>query len=273
MTSDLWRKYSEWPLAAAAVVFLIAYSIEVIDNVPDRSATVFDIIVWATWGLFVVDYVANLILAEHRLHWFTHNLHAAAILALPMLRPLRLMRLLSVMQFSHRLAGRRLRGRILTYAFATATLLVYVAALAALDAEQNVLGASITNIGDALWWAVVTITGTGYGDLVPVTFVGKLVGVGLMVGGLAIVGVIAASFATWMIEAVGTRVIETQAAAEAAVERETEQEEAETRSEVAELSDQVARLTALIEGMSQSAAEGQPAEGQAAEGQTVVRRR
>jgi len=146
------------------------------------------------------------------------------------------MRLLSVMQFSHRLAGRRLRGRILTYAFASATLLVYVAALAALDAEQNVPGASIRNIGDALWWAVVTITGTGYGDLVPVTFVGKLVGVGLMVGGLAIVGVIAASFATWMIEQLGNRVAE-----------QAEVAETETQSEVAVLTEQVRRLTDLIE--------------------------
>jgi voltage-gated potassium channel len=247
MTPDLWRKYSEWPLAAAAIVFLVAYSVEVIDNVPDRSATVFDIIIWATWGLFVIDYFANLILAEHRLRWFTHNLHAAAILALPMLRPLRLMRLLSVMQFSHRLAGRRLRGRILTYAFATATLLVYVAALAALDAEQNVRGASITNIGDALWWAVVTITGTGYGDLVPVTFVGKLVGVGLMIGGLAIVGVIAASFATWMIEQLGNRVAE-----------QAEVAETETQSEVAVLTEQVTRLTALLEARMPAAEPDRP---------------
>jgi len=236
MTSELWRKYSEWPLAAAAVVFLVAYSIEVIGNVPQRSATVFDIIIWATWALFVADYLANLILAERRLHWFTHNLHLAAILALPMLRPLRLMRLLSVMQFSHRVAGRRLRGRILTYGFAIAILLVYVAALAALDAEQNVRGASITNIGAALWWAASTITGTGYGDVVPVTLVGKLVAVGLMVGGLAIVGVIAASFASWMIEQLGSRIAE-----------EAEAAETETQSEVAVLTEQVARLTALIE--------------------------
>ena len=247
MTPDIWRKYSEWPLAIAAVVFLVAYSIEVIDNVPDRSAIVFDIVIWATWGLFVIDFVANLILAEHRWRWFTHNLHAAAILALPMLRPLRLMRLVSVMQFSHRLAGRRLRGRILTYAFATATLLVYVAALAALDAEQNVRGASITNIGDALWWAVVTITGTGYGDLVPVTFVGKLVAAGLMVGGLAIVGVIAASFATWMIEQLGNRVAE-----------QAEVAENETQSEVAELTEQVARLTAVLESRMPAAEPDRP---------------
>jgi len=236
MTPELWRKYSEWPLAIAAVVFLFAYSMEVIEDVPDQSATVFDVIVWATWGLFVIDYLASLILAERRLHWFTHNLPALAILALPVLRPLRLMRLLSVMQLSHRLGGRRLRGRILTYVIAVAVLLLYVAALAVLDAEQNVPGASITNIGDALWWAAVTLTGTGYGDYVPITLVGRLVAVGLMIGGLAIVGVIAASFATWMIEQVGSRVAE-----------ETEAAETETQSEVGLLAEHVARLTALVE--------------------------
>jgi len=236
MTSELWRKYSEWPLAVAAVVFLVAFSIQVIANVPDSKAAVFDIIIWATWGLFVVDYLANLILAERKLHWFTHNLHAAVILALPMFRPLRLMRLLSVMQFSQRLGGRRLRGRILAYAFAIAILLVYIGALAVLDAEQNEPGASITNIGDALWWAAVTLSGTGYGDFVPITLIGRLVAVGLMVGGLAIVGVIAATFATWMIEVVGSRVAE-----------EAEAAESETQSEVAVLTEQVARLTALIE--------------------------
>jgi len=236
MTSELWRKYSEWPLAVAAVVFLVAFSIQVIANVPDSEAAVFDIIIWATWGLFVVDYLANLILAERKLHWFTHNLHAAVILALPMFRPLRLMRLLSVMQFSQRLGGRRLRGRILAYAFAIAILLVYIGALAVLDAEQNEPGASITNIGDALWWAAVTLSGTGYGDFVPITLIGRLVAVGLMVGGLAIVGVIAATFATWMIEVVGSRVAE-----------EAEAASSETQSEVAVLTEQVARLTALIE--------------------------
>jgi voltage-gated potassium channel len=239
MTPELWRKYSEWPLAAAAVVFLVAYSIEVIADIPERRATVFDVIIWVTWGLFVIDYLAGLILAERRLHWFTHNLPAVAILALPMLRPLRLMRLLSVMQLSHRLGGRRLRGRILTYAFAIAVLLLYVGALAVLDAEQNAPGASITNIGDALWWAAGTLTSTGYGDFVPVTLVGRLVGVGLMVGGLVIVGVIAASFASWMIERLGSRVAEE-------VEQ-AEETESETQSEVAALTEQVARLTALVE--------------------------
>ena len=244
MRADTWRKYSEWPLTAAAVVFVVTYSIEVIADVRDGQALVFDVIIWATWALFVIDFVVNLVLAERRLHWLGRNLHEVAILALPMLRPLRLIRLLSIVEFTDRVTGRRLRGRILAYAIGSSVLAVYVGALAALDAEQNVRGASITNIGEALWWAVSTITGTGFGDVVPVTFVGKLVGVGLMVAGVAIVGVVAASFASWMIEAVGTRVVE-----------EAEQAETETRSEVAVLTEQVARLTTMIEGMSRRSPE------------------
>jgi voltage-gated potassium channel len=255
MTADTWRRLSEWPLTAAAVIFLVTYSIEVIADVPDSRALVFDLIIWATWALFVVDFVVSLILAERRLRWLGRNLHQVAILALPMLRPLRLIRLLSVVGIAHRLTGRRLRGRILAYGIASFIVVVYAGALAALDAEQNVRGASITSLGQALWWAVSTITGTGFGDVVPVTFVGKLVGVGLMIGGVAIVGVVAASFATWMIEQLGARVAESVAESveeQAEVGRETEQAEEETRSEVAVLTEQVARLTATIEEMNRA---------------------
>jgi voltage-gated potassium channel len=264
MTADSWRKHTEWPLAGVAVVFLVAYSIEVIANVPERSAGVFDIIIWITWGVFLIDYVVTLILQERRARWFVRNLHEVVILALPMVRPLRLMRLLTVMRFSHRFAGSRLRGRIITYAIALTILLVYVGALAALDAEQNHPGSNIRSIGNALWWAVSTVTGTGFGDYYPVTFVGKLVGVGLMAGGIALVGVVAASLAAWMIDQVGNRVVvaaedaeEAAEQAEAAVEH-AEREESDARSEVARLSEQVARLTALLEARLPAEASSSP---------------
>ncbi|HEY4225792.1 MAG TPA: potassium channel family protein [Pseudolysinimonas sp.] len=231
-----WHTITEWPLAIAAIVFLVAYSIEVIADVPDSRAVVFDIIIWATWVLFAIDYLVTLILVERRWHWFVHNLPAAAILVVPALRPLRLFRVVAAARMLHRVGGRALRGRILTYGFGAAILLAYLAALAVLDAEQNVKGANIHNIGDAAWWAVVTLSGVGYGDYYPVTLVGRLVGVGLMIGGIAIIGIVAGSLASWLIEQLGTRVAE-----------EAEAAEDQTRSEVAVLSEQVARLTALIE--------------------------
>jgi voltage-gated potassium channel len=235
LTQDTWRRYSEWPLAAAAVVFLVTFSMQVIENVPDSQAELYDAIIWGTWVLFVVDFLVNLWLAERRLHWLVRNLHMAAILALPMLRPLRLMRLLSVLRMTHRVAGRALRGRLLTYAFGSTVLLCYAAALAVLDAEQNARGANIRNIGDALWWAAVTIAGVGYGDHYPVTLVGRLVGVGLMMGGIALIAVVAGSLAAWMIEALGNRVAEAE-----------DEADADVRAELARVNEQLARLTAML---------------------------
>ena len=52
--------------------------------------------------------------------------------------------------------------------------------------EHGHPGANITNLGDALWWAVVTIATVGYGDYYPVTAVGRVIAVFIMLGGIGI---------------------------------------------------------------------------------------
>lgn len=240
LTAERWRRWTEWPLVGVAVVFLVTFSIQVIANVPPRDAGDFDAVIWATWAVFVADYIVNLVLAEQRGRWFLRNLHEAAILALPMLRPLRLLRLLFILRITHRAAGRALRGRVLTYAFGAAVLLTYIAALAVLDAEQNVAGAKIHSIGDAWWWACVTISGIGYGDLYPVTLEGRLVGIGLMIGGIAVIGLTAASMASWLIDQVGTRV-------GTEVEKAERADTDDVRAQLADVTAQLARVTALLE--------------------------
>lgn len=111
------------------------------------------------------------------------------------------MTLISVLQRS---AGTALRGRVTIYVVSSATLLVLVAGLAVLDAEQNATGANITNIGDGLWWAFVTITTVGYGDFYPITIVGRLIAVGLMIAGIALLGTVTATLAAWFVELIGS---------------------------------------------------------------------
>jgi Ion channel len=51
-------------------------------------------------------------------------------------------------------------------------------------AEHEHQGANITKLGDALWWAVVTIATVGYGDYYPVTAVGRIIAVMMMLSGI-----------------------------------------------------------------------------------------
>lgn len=235
MTQLLWRKHTEWPLVAIAILFVAAYSAQVIIEWPPQQDALLELVVWLTWGLFGVDYLANLVLATNRPRWFLRNIHELIILVLPVLRPLRLLRLVTLLKVLHRTAGRTLRGRVLTYVLGAAVLVTYVGAVAILDAEKDADGSNITNFGDAIWWAVVTITTVGYGDHYPVTLVGRLVAVGLLLAGIAVLGVITASVASWLVE---------QVSAGAAEESETSEEL--LRREVAKLADQVDRLTTQL---------------------------
>jgi voltage-gated potassium channel len=48
--------------------------------------------------------------------------------------------------------------------------------------------AQITNLIDAFWWVSATVTTVGYGDVVPVTELGRLMGIALMFVGISIIG-------------------------------------------------------------------------------------
>jgi voltage-gated potassium channel len=74
-----------------------------------------------------------------------------------------------------------------------------VASVLVLQAESSAADANIATGGDALWWAVVTITTVGYGDMYPVTPVGRVVGVFVMFAGVGIIGALASIFASILI--------------------------------------------------------------------------
>ena len=59
--------------------------------------------------------------------------------------------------------------------------------------------ANIVTGGDALWWAVVTITTVGYGDFFPVTSLGRLTGVFVMFAGVGIIGALASILASILV--------------------------------------------------------------------------
>jgi voltage-gated potassium channel len=226
-----WDRSMEWPLTITALVFFAAYALEILARLTGTFEVLAEAIIWAAWAVFVVDYIVRLVITEQRWRWFYRHLLDLLIVLLPMLRPLRLMRFLAFVAIIQRGAGGILRGRVVLFTIGSTILIILIAGLAVYDAERSV--GNIDTFGDAIWWAFETVTTVGYGDQYPVTFGGRIVAVGLMIGGITLIGVITATLASWIVERVST---ETSKAA-------ASEEQVETlRAEVAELKQMIAEI-------------------------------
>ena len=185
------------------MIFLAAYALPVLD--PDLPIWLLDLcrwLSWIAWGIFVVDLLVRLTLADERLRYLGRHWYDLLVIVLPLLRPLRLLRLIPLLSVLNRRAQSGLRGRVAIYVAGGASLLAFVAALAVLDVERSSPDANIGDFGEAIWWAVTTMTTVGYGDHYPVTSIGRAVGFGLMLGGIALLGTVTATLASWLVETV-----------------------------------------------------------------------
>lgn len=128
------------------------------------------------------------------------------------LRFLRAVRLLRVLKLTRYSAAMNLlfdvmreKLRILGAAMFVVFILLIVAASATYLAEHAAQPQAFSNIPKAIWWAVITVTTVGYGDIVPVTPLGKVLGAGLSLLGVAMVAMPAGILASGFSEALHRR--------------------------------------------------------------------
>jgi voltage-gated potassium channel len=197
------ERRTQWPLAVLAIVFLLAYAWPILQ--PSMSpgfralCEATNILIWVVFG---VEFLMRIYLARHRGRYVWLHMPDVLMLALPVLRPLRLIRLLVLIRMINRRATASLRGQVVAYVVASASLVLFCASLAVLEAERHNPDANITSFGDAVWWASATMTTVGYGDKYPTTSSGRAVGFALMLAGIALLGVVTASLASWLIDRV-----------------------------------------------------------------------
>jgi voltage-gated potassium channel len=242
-----WNRRLDWPLTGLAAGFLGIYAWDILDTTKAAATTtLIDVALTAIWAIFAVDYLVRLGLARRRLRFVRTHLLDLAILLLPMFRQLRVLRVVTVISVLNRQLRDDFRGRVTIYVAGTVVLVGFVASLAVLDAERDAPDSSITTFGGALWWTLTTISTVGYGDRYPVTVEGRIVASALMVAGIALLGVVTASIASWFVENLRQ-----------SSER-TESELAESEQKIDLLLAEVRKLSARLDALEPPAA-GRPA--------------
>jgi voltage-gated potassium channel len=92
------------------------------------------------------------------------------------------------------------RGQYAAFVSVMAAMIVLVVcSVLVLQFESHAADANITTGGDALWWAIVTITTVGYGDYFPVTGAGRVTGALVMFAGVGIIGALASILASILV--------------------------------------------------------------------------
>jgi voltage-gated potassium channel len=199
-----WEKATTLPMIFLSFVFLLGFSVLILDD--QKMYVGFDGIILVTlvgiWIAFIVDYVARFILANNKAHFVRRNLLDLLSVFVPFFRPFLLLVYLGRLPWFRGRQGSSVRARLLVYAASISILFIYVIALAVYAAERSAPGATIVSFGDAVWWAAETVSTVGYGDMVPVTIMGRLYAGLLMLGGMVIVGATTGTIVSYLAEQV-----------------------------------------------------------------------
>lgn len=194
-------------IAAALITIPLVIAEESVSD--PESLLLLHIADWIVWFVFVIHYGGMMLLSTDRKGFFRSNLLGLAVIifsfpVLPtILDLLRLARLVRIARMAL-VAGRALRalhcvlGRTgVVYVLASTALLILVGSgLLILVEPEKAPGGFM----DGVWWAIVTVTTVGYGDISPSTIGGRLVAVCLMFAGMGLIASLAASLAAYFVE-------------------------------------------------------------------------
>ncbi len=197
---------------ALLVMILASIIVVMLDSVDDlhrRYGDIFFALEWAFTILFTTEYILRLLVIKRRLLYMTSFLGIIDLLAiiptylsifffgaqsLLVLRALRLLRIFRIFKLTHFLTemeflGAALRGslkKIYIFLFVVLAVVVILGSVMYLvEGKEN----GFDSIPDSIYWAIVTITTVGYGDIAPVTALGKFIASIIMFIGYGIIAV------------------------------------------------------------------------------------
>jgi voltage-gated potassium channel len=190
------RRADPWTgVAALGLVLLLTIQYSWVDRTLQPLEIALAVLLWV---VLTVDVIIRLHLSPDR--WVfvkQHPVQVASVL-LPFVRVLLVGRVFAVLASR---GGQRLADRATGYAVYLTLLAIVFGALMVVPVERDAPGATLLTFGDGLWWAIVTVATVGYGDVVPVTNEGRVIGVILILVSIGLLAVITANISSRFIAA------------------------------------------------------------------------
>lgn len=209
---EAYKRFSDHvdgPLLVLAILWLPVLIIPLVSHPSPAIGDSLNAVDYTVWAIFVLEYLVKFYLAPDRRRFVRTHLVDLLVILIPFLRPLRLARVLRLLRLVRvattlgeilRRARSILTHKGLHFVLLSVVLIVFASAALEFGFEHTAAGSNIHDLGDALWWAVVTVTTVGYGDRFPVTAAGRAVAVVLMLVGIGLVGAVTATVASYFVE-------------------------------------------------------------------------
>jgi voltage-gated potassium channel len=193
-----------------SVYTIVALAIQTFLKIPQHISKLLDAFDLFICIVFLADFFMRLYKAEKKwqfMKWGWIDL----ISSMPAINILRIGRVVRIVRVFRMLRAFRSAKLIIRYLYqnrgksifasvsAIGFLLILFSSISMLIFEDSQTS-NIKTTGDALWWAIVTITTVGYGDRFPVTPEGRIAGAILMVAGVGLFGTFTAYIASIFIE-------------------------------------------------------------------------
>ena len=193
------ERLTELPLLVLAFVMIPLLIGPFLWHLSPAEEAVFIVLDTFIWAIFAIDLIIKVVVAPHRLAYLKRHWLEVLVVVVPFFRPLRLLR---IFLFGSRawVGMRRLVNIDFLLVYGIGLVIIAATIVASVEGGEN---ASIQSFPDALWWAVVTITTVGYGDMVPITATGRAVAFVLMLGGIAFFSGVTANLASYLVKGSG----------------------------------------------------------------------
>ncbi|MBC8267038.1 MAG: ion transporter [Flavobacteriales bacterium] len=216
-------------LLVAIVSSLIAVMLESINSFQQKYGTILRIFEWTVTILFTIEYLLRIyaigkpwkyifsfygiidfisFVPTYFMPLFNQSQYFVVVRTFRLLRVFRILKLARYVRGSKVLvtALKQSRGKIVVFLTAVLTLVIFMGTLMYLvEGKTN----GFTSIPQSIYWAIVTLTTVGYGDIVPHTVLGKFLASFIMILGYGIIavptGIFAAEFARKTDEQISTQ--------------------------------------------------------------------